>query len=54
MLMKPNINPEIIFHRVIVNLDVLSDQSDITADDNGVYFNGFGRVMHVYLNVNER
>ena len=64
MLLNPNINPEIICHRVptrcqrtmafIVNLDALSDQSDITADDNGVYFNGFGRVMHVYSNVDEK
>ena len=38
----------------IVNLDALSDQSDITADDNGVYFNGFGRVMRVYSNVDEK
>ena len=64
MLLNTNINPEIICHRVptrcqrtmafIVNLDALSDQSDITADDNGVYFNGFGRVMHVYSNVDEK
>ena len=64
MLLNPNINPEIICHRVptrcqrtmafIVNLDALSDQSDITAGDNGVYFNGFGRVMHVYSNVDEK
>ena len=50
MLLNPNINPEIICHRVptrcqramafTVNLDALSDQSDVTADDNGVYFNG--------------
>ena len=38
----------------IVNLDALSDQSDITADDNGGYFNGFGRVMRVYSNVDEK
>ena len=38
----------------IVNLDALSDQSDITADDNGAYFNGFGRVIHVYSNVDEK
>ena len=64
MLLNPNINPEIICPRVpnrcqttmafIVNLDPLSDQSDIIADDNGVYFNSFGRVMHVYWNVDEK
>ena len=64
MLLNPNINTEIICHRAptcsqrtmafIVNLDALSDQSEITADDNGVYFNGFGRVRHVYLNVDEK
>ena len=64
MLLNPNINPEIIYHRVpircqitgafIVNLDILSDQSDITADDNVVYFNSFGGVMHVYSNVDEK
>ena len=64
MLLNPNINPEIICYRVpircqitgafIVNLDILSDQIDITADDNGVYFNSFGRVMHVYSNVDEK
>ena len=61
ILLNPNINPEIICYRVpircqitgafIVNLDILSDQSGITVDDNGVYFNSFGRVMHVYSNV---
>ena len=64
MLLNPNINLEIICHRVptrcqrtmtfIVNLDALSDQSKITADDNGAYFNGFGRVIHVYSNVDEK
>ena len=64
MLLNSNINPEIICHRVptrcqrtmafIVNLDALSDQSDITADDNGIYFNGFEKVMHVYSNVDEK
>ena len=58
MLLNLNINPEIICHRfptrcqrtmaLIVKLDALSDQSDITADANSVCFNGFGRVMHVY------
>ena len=64
MLLNPNINPEIKCHKVptrcqitmafIVNLDALSYQSDITADDNGVYFNGFEKVMHVYSNVDEK
>ena len=58
MLLNLNINPEIICHGVptrcqrtmvfIVNLDALSDQSDITAEANSVCFDGFGRVMHVY------
>ena len=64
MLQNPNLNPEIICHRVptrcqramafIVNLGALSNQSDITAEDNSVYFNGFGRVMRVYSNVDEK
>ena len=32
----------------------LSDQSDIIADGNGLYFSGFGTVMHVYSNVDEK
>ena len=64
MLLNPNINPEIICHRVptcyqrtvafIVNLDVLSKQSGVTEGDNGVYFNSFGRVMHAYSKVDEK
>ena len=52
MLRNPNIIPEIISHRVptccqgtvafVVNLDVLCEQSDITAGNNNVCFNGFG------------
>ena len=32
----------------------LDCQSDITADDNGAYFNGFGRVIYVYSNVDKK
>ena len=35
----------------IVNLDALEDQSDITADDNGSYDNGFGRPLHAFVDV---
>ena len=64
MLLNPNIDPEIICYRVptccqgtmafIVYLDVLCEQSDITAGDNSVYFNGFGRFMHAYSKVDEK
>ena len=36
------------------NNGVYSGQSDIIADDNGVYFNGFGRVMHAFSKVDEK
>eukprot|EP00112_Aurelia_sp_Birch-Aquarium-sp1_P023352 Seg6924.1 transcript_id=Seg6924.1/GoldUCD/mRNA.D3Y31 product="Serine/threonine-protein kinase EDR1" protein_id=Seg6924.1/GoldUCD/D3Y31 len=60
ILLSPNIDPKIICEAVpprvqnnlafIVNLNALSSQGDITADDNGSYKSGQGRPNYIYFN----